>query len=644
MNVRYRLGLLGLVCGGLCLASILVQVSFGTYDMSVTRAWWALVDPRVWGQPSQLWAIVTNGNTTELSTAALIVWTIRLPRVLSAMVVGAALGVSGTVFQSLTRNELASPYILGVSAGAGLSVLLVLVFLTALRPFLPLVAAIGGGLAFLGVYLVAWKGGTSPVRLVLAGVVMTTILDSLQMALYLLVDDVGMVHSAMAWIIGSLVGVDWEILNQSLPWIVVAMVALIASSRHLDVISLGDRTASSVGMSVETIRFGFATGAVLLASTSVTVAGTIGFVGLIMPHVARNLVGGNNRQVMMASAVSGAALLALADVLSRLVFSPTQIPVGIVTGLVGGSYFLVLMRRQSIAGVGTSNAGEPASRGETSAGSKPREEDSDGSEDGLSVKNIELGYGDDPSVIRGVSCRIPNDQITVLVGPNGSGKSTLIRGIGRQLSPRDGSVHLDGESVFDMARKPFARSIAMLQQEHQPMMDVTVEELTMHGRYPYRPFFGSPEPSDEQAVERALKLTGMEERRRWPVDELSGGQKQLTWLAMCLAQESRVLLLDEPTTFLDVSHQYQLLELLKRLTTEQSKTILLVLHDLEQAVRFADRLLVMDDGTIHARGEPGETLTPEVLSKIFGIVGTVENPSSGGTFLKVEKALKERTV
>lgn len=629
MTVRRRLGLLTGICGGLCLLSILLQVSFGTYDMSATRAWSALVDPAIWGNPSQLWAVLTNGDTTELSTAALVVWTIRLPRILAAIVVGAALGVSGAVFQSLTRNELASPYILGVSAGAGLSVLVVLVFWTALRPFLPVVAAAGGGLAFLAVYIVAWKGGTSPVRLVLAGVVMATILDALQMVLYLLVDDVGMVHSAMAWIIGSLIGVDWEILNQALPWIGICLVGLLLSSRHLDVISLGDRTASSLGMSVELIRFGFATGAVLLASTSVTVAGTIGFVGLIMPHVARTLVGGNNRQVMLASAISGGTLLALADVLSRLVFSPTQIPVGIVTGLVGGGYFLFLMRRQSIGGLGE-GSGERVS---WSASGEDQEDDTTDEieADGriLTVEDLELGYGEGDSVVNSVSFGVKPETLTVLVGPNGSGKSTLLRGIGRMLSPRTGRIRLEGQPIHQLTRKQFARALAMLQQEHDMLTDTTVEELVMHGRYPYRPFFSAPDSEDRDAVNKALERTGISPYRRRSLGEMSGGEKQLAWLAMCLAQQSDILLLDEPTTFLDVSHQYELLDLLDELTASEGKTVLLVLHDLSLAVRYADRLIVMNEGQIVTSGGPG-VLTSEVLRSVFDVDGRIQQ--NEGTF------------
>ncbi len=635
MNTRRRLLYFSGVCTVLCVVSVFVQIGFGTYTMTVREAWGALFDGAVWTELPLLWELVYHGEAPGLSTATLVVWTIRLPRVVAAMFVGMSLGVSGAVFQSLTRNELASPYILGVSAGAGLLVLSVLVFFTVLRPFLPLVAAAGGGMAFLGVYLIAWKGGTSPVRLVLAGVVMTAILDSLQMVLYLLVEDVGTIHSAMAWIIGSLVGVDWDAFNHAVPWLLFPFLILVASSRHLDVIALGDRTAAGLGMSVELVRFGLASGAVLLASASVTVAGTIGFIGLIVPHVARNLVGGNSRTIMVASAFCGAALLAVSDVVARLIFNPVQLPVGIVTGLIGGGYFLWLMKQQSIAGVGADTADAPPSSNRTRPAASASDPSPSVDDGGLRVEQLEIGYGEDPPVVADLSMNAPKEKLTVLVGPNGSGKSTLLRGVARQLPPRSGGVYLNGESLQQLPRRAFARRLAMLQQDHLPISDLTVEQLVMHGRYPYRSFFDPPGEDDHEAVEQALERVGITDNRHRLLGQLSGGQRQLAWLAMCLAQESEVVLLDEPTTFLDVVHQYQLMELLTRLTRDRSKTVLMVLHDLEKGLQFADHLVVLSDGQIASSGPPEDVLTPSLLDTVFQIEGKVV-PGDNGPRLIVE--------
>ncbi|MCL7416765.1 MAG: iron ABC transporter permease [Halalkalicoccus sp.] len=337
----------------------LVQVSFGAYSMSLAEAWRAVFDPAVWTSPRVLLRFLlgedlatgvfsTLGLSTagvELSRETLIVWNIRLPRVLVGAFVGMNLAVSGAIFQAVTRNELASPFILGVSSGAGLAILLTLVVFSGLSALLPVIASLGGALAFLLVYAIAWKGGTSPVRLVLAGVIVGTVFNSLQTGIFFFADDIGVVQNAIAWTTGSLTGTDWAQVRMVLPWTVVAMALALVSSRQLNVLLLGERTASALGMSVEKVRFALSGVAVLAAAASIAVAGIVGFVGLIVPHVVRNVVGSDYKKLVIGCLFAGPALLVAADVGARLALSPVQLPVGIVTGLVGGPYFLYLMRK-----------------------------------------------------------------------------------------------------------------------------------------------------------------------------------------------------------------------------------------------------------------------------------------------------------
>jgi len=346
----------------LCLGSLavvvvggLVQVSFGAFSISVAEAWRAafnpvvLLDRRVWE------AFLLGESLPELHNRTLVVWNIRLPRVFVAVLVGMNLAVSGAIFQAVTRNELASPFILGVSSGAGLMILLTLVVFSGLAAFLPLIAAVGGAVAFLIVYAIAWQNGTSPVRLVLAGVIVGTVFGSLQTAFFFFADDIGIVQSAIAWTTGSLTGTDWEQVRMALPWTVVAMALALVGSRQLNVLLLGEHTAQSLGMDVEKVRFALSGVAVLAAAASIAVAGIVGFVGLIVPHMVRNLVGSDYKKLVVGCLFAGPALLVAADVGARLGIqlltgSSAQIPVGIVTGLVGGPYFLYLMRRQGNLG------------------------------------------------------------------------------------------------------------------------------------------------------------------------------------------------------------------------------------------------------------------------------------------------------
>lgn len=246
-------------------------------------------------------------------------------------------------------------------------------------------------------------------------------------------------------------------------------------------------------------------------------------------------------------------------------------------------------------------------------------------------KNLALSYPTtDECVVECERVDIPRGEITALVGPNGSGKSTLLRALSSQLEPEIGHVLLDGREVSSFTGKELAREIGMLSQENEAPGSLTVEELVYHGRYPYRGFFEQVSPEDDEAVERAVTLAGVEHIRDEEISELSGGQKQLAWIAMTLAQETDVLLLDEPTTYLDVRHQLRVMETINRLNTENDTTIAVVLHDISQAARYADNLIAMKDGEIYEWGPPRKVVTEALLEDVFGIIASVETAGPDG--------------
>jgi iron complex transport system permease protein len=332
----------------------LVQFRFGTYEMGIETAVRALFDEQVLTRPSVLGTLVLGESTATalgldadlgvLSDPTIVVWTIRLPRVAVAGFVGANLAISGAIFQAITRNELASPYVLGVSSGAGVAVVFTLLFSLG-AAFLPIAAVLGGALAFALVYLVAWRGGTTPVRLVLAGIVVGTIFNSLQTGLFYFIESNGAMRTAVAWLAGSLIGVGWEQFRiVALPTLLVVPVALLGA-RHLDVLLLGEQTARSLGMPVERARFLLSTLAILAAAAAVAVAGLVGFVGLVVPHIVRTIVGSDYRRIIVGSVFAGPALVVVADAVARLGVPGAQVPVGVLTGLLGGPYFLYLLRR-----------------------------------------------------------------------------------------------------------------------------------------------------------------------------------------------------------------------------------------------------------------------------------------------------------
>lgn len=251
----------------------------------------------------------------------------------------------------------------------------------------------------------------------------------------------------------------------------------------------------------------------------------------------------------------------------------------------------------------------------------------------LEAKGLTLGYHQDPPVVEGLDLVVAEGRITAVVGANGCGKSTLLRALGRLLEPRAGEVTLDGKSLFDMPTRSVARRLSVLPQRPVAPEGLTVGELVAQGRYPYQAWFKQRSSEDEQAVARALEtteLTALVDRR---LDELSGGQAQRAWLAMVLAQETEIVLLDEPTTFLDVAHQLDVLELLDQLNREEGRTIVMVLHDLNQAARYAHEMVAMKNGRILAQGTPGQLVTEGLIHEVFELpCRVVADPVTGGPF------------
>lgn len=247
----------------------------------------------------------------------------------------------------------------------------------------------------------------------------------------------------------------------------------------------------------------------------------------------------------------------------------------------------------------------------------------------LKAQGLSLGYGDS-LVVDNLSLDVPPGKITAVVGANACGKSTLLRSMTRLLSPRAGQVLLDGKSVHKMPAKELAREMGLLPQSPIAPEGITVADLVGRGRHPHQRVMSRWTRADDEAVAEALETTETLELAERAVDELSGGQRQRAWIAMALAQETDVLLLDEPTTFLDVAHQVEVLDLLTDLNRDRGTTIVMVLHDLNLAARYADHLVAMVDGQVHAVGAPDAVFTVDMVRRVFGLESTViEDPTSG---------------
>lgn len=240
----------------------------------------------------------------------------------------------------------------------------------------------------------------------------------------------------------------------------------------------------------------------------------------------------------------------------------------------------------------------------------------------LTARELTLGYKD-RTVVHELDLAVPDGQVSVIVGPNACGKSTTLRALGRLLRPKGGSVLLDGTELARIPTRRIAQSIGLLPQSPVAPEAITVADLVSRGRQPHQRWWQQWSDEDERAVTDAMERTDVTALADRSVDELSGGQRQRVWIAMALAQETDLLLLDEPTTFLDIAHQVEVLDLVRRLNHDQGRTVVIVLHDLNQAARYADHLVAMKSGRIVAEGHPGEVVTAELVREVFGLESVV---------------------
>lgn len=236
----------------------------------------------------------------------------------------------------------------------------------------------------------------------------------------------------------------------------------------------------------------------------------------------------------------------------------------------------------------------------------------------MEIKNIEFSYGKN-KVLDDISFKIPDGKVTTIIGANGCGKSTLFNVMTKNLKPQKGSVILDGKDINTISLKAFAKQAAIVHQYNTAPNDITVETLVGYGRLAHRKFAHQNKEEDEKYIERALKAASLEDLRKCNISELSGGQRQRAWIAMALAQNTKLLFLDEPTTYLDIRYQLEILELVKKLNREFGITIVMVLHEINQAIRFSDSIIGLKDGNVLAHGNPEEIITSELLEQLYGV-------------------------
>lgn len=250
----------------------------------------------------------------------------------------------------------------------------------------------------------------------------------------------------------------------------------------------------------------------------------------------------------------------------------------------------------------------------------------------MEINNVVYSHDQKVNHVNQVNVQIDQEKITTIIGPNGCGKSTLLGVMANNFVPQKGEVLLDGKGLTLYKPKELARKIAVVHQENSAPADMTVERLVSYGRLPYKSMFKTDKATDDAAIEWALKETNLLEWKHVTIDALSGGQRQRVWIAMSLAQQTPYLFLDEPTTYLDIYYQYEILELVKRLNVEHGLTIVMVLHDINQAIRYSDAIIAMKNGKVMIKGNPKEIITNELIHDIYGVDVLVKEDELTGLY------------
>ncbi|MGB7999700.1 MAG: ABC transporter ATP-binding protein [Anaerobacillus sp.] len=247
----------------------------------------------------------------------------------------------------------------------------------------------------------------------------------------------------------------------------------------------------------------------------------------------------------------------------------------------------------------------------------------------IETENLKIGYQDN-IIVDQLNMTIPAGEITALVGANGSGKSTILKTLARLMKPKSGAVYLDGRAIHEQKTRELAKELAILPQNPTAPDGLTVLELVTYGRFPHQKGLKALTIEDKEKIAWAIEMTGIAEFANRPIDQLSGGQRQRAWIAMALAQDTKILFLDEPTTFLDMAHQLEVLELLYKLNIQEKRTIVMVVHDLNHASRYAGHMVAIKNGTVMKTGTPIDVMKSEVLEDVFGVRSDIiYDPRSG---------------
>lgn len=512
----------------------------------------------------------------------------RLPRICTALIAGAGLGLAGCVMQAILRNPLASASTLGVSQGAGFGAAFAIIVLNmgAVGNLggvaIPLCAFVGSMAVALVILGLSRFRQVSTQGIVLAGTAISAMFSGATTLMQYFADEIQL-NTLVFWTFGSLGNTSWGDVGKMLVVLICVSVCFFLRRWDYNALLSGEETAVSLGINVKRLTLSNMVLCCLLSSVIVSYIGLINFIGLIAPHIVRLVVGNNHVYLLPGSAMAGALILLLGDLFARVVISPIILPIG--------SNYLVPWRPEVL-----------------SLCSKERTEM-------LSVENLAYHYKGRPAVLKDVNFNVNTGEFLAILGNNGVGKSTMLKCFNKILTPDGGKIILDDENLLQMNARQVAQRVAFVAQ-NVPSTQMTVHDMVMLGRRPYMKW-GFTE-DDHQIVHHAMAQLRIEPLRGRFLNELSGGERQKVMLARALAQQPKLLLLDEPTSSLDIQNQYQVLQIVRDICHEQHLTAIVVIHDLNLALRFCDRFVLLRQGGVYACGGK-EVLDRDALRDVYHV-------------------------
>ena len=546
-----------------------------------------------------------------------IIWKIRLPRILMAAILGGALSLSGFLLQTFFENPIAGPFVLGISSGAKMVVALTMIFYLEwarnITSYTMIVAAFLGSLLSVGFILLMSRRIKNMAGLLVGGIMIGYICSAVTDFVVTFAEDSDIVN-LHGWSQGSFSGMSWSNVAISAAVIGITFVITFLMAKPIGAYQLGEAYAQSMGVNIKVFRIALILLSSILSACVTAFAGPISFVGIAVPFLVKQSLGTSRPLVVIPGTfLGGAVFCMMCDLIARMAFAPLELSISTVSSIFGAPVVIFMMLRRQ--------------RGEENM-----------SEYYFHLDHLTVGYDKKP-LIKDICIGIEKGEIVTLIGPNGSGKSTILKSITRQLKLVGGNVEFDGKNLHELSFRELSTKMAVVLTERMKPELMTCHDIVATGRYPYTGRLGMLTREDEEKVEKAMRAVHAEELGGRDFNAISDGQRQRVLLARAICQEPEVIILDEPTSFLDIRHKLELLAILRRMAKEKGITVIMSLHEIDLAQKISDKIICVKGDAISHFGAPETIFREDIIRELYEIdngsfdpcFGSIELPRPEGT-------------